>query len=204
MSFDVAQKIADAVLYEGYLLYPYRASSDKNRVRFQFGVVAPQDHSLADGSETWEMQTEILLETGPAAEVDIRVRFLQLQARDVEAADPAAPTGFAPAPSLTVDGGDLLSWEEATEAQVDVGAVSIAELLAEAREVPFRIAGDEQIEVVTSSDGRPAGRIVRTRWQIDGRLVLTCEAVESYVRLGVRVENLTTSPPGTMRREEAL
>ena len=204
MSFAVAQKIADAVLYEGYLLYPYRASSDKNRVRFQFGVVAPQDHSLADGSETWEMQTEVLLEAGQAAAIDVRVRFLQLQARDVERADPDAPTGFAPTPSLTVGGEDLLSWEEATEAQVDVEGVSIAELLAGAREVPFRIAGDEQIEPVTDSEGRPAGRIVRTRWQIDGRLVLTCEPVDGYVRLGVRVENLTTSPVGTMRREEAL
>ena len=41
MSFDRARKIADAVLYEGYLLYPYRASAAKNRVRWQWGVLAP-------------------------------------------------------------------------------------------------------------------------------------------------------------------
>ena len=35
---DRARAIADAVLYEGYLLYPYRASSSKNQVRWQFGV----------------------------------------------------------------------------------------------------------------------------------------------------------------------
>ena len=29
--------VADAVLYEGYLLYPYRASAQKNQVRWQFG-----------------------------------------------------------------------------------------------------------------------------------------------------------------------
>ena len=36
-----ARTVADAVLYEGYLLYPYRASSDKNRARWQFGVLGP-------------------------------------------------------------------------------------------------------------------------------------------------------------------
>ena len=35
MNFESAKKIADAVLYEGYVLYPYRASASKNRLRFQ-------------------------------------------------------------------------------------------------------------------------------------------------------------------------
>ena len=38
---QAARTVADAVLYEGYLLYPYRASSDKNRDRWQFGVLGP-------------------------------------------------------------------------------------------------------------------------------------------------------------------
>ena len=33
--------VADAVLYEGYLLYPYRANSRKNQSRWQFGVLGP-------------------------------------------------------------------------------------------------------------------------------------------------------------------
>ena len=41
-SWDRARAIADAVLYEGYLLYPYRASSSKNRSRWQFGGPALQ------------------------------------------------------------------------------------------------------------------------------------------------------------------
>ena len=34
-------RVADAVLFEGYLLYPYRASAQKNRLRWQFGVLTP-------------------------------------------------------------------------------------------------------------------------------------------------------------------
>ena len=36
-----ARAVADAVLYEGYLLYPYRATSQKNQYRWQIGVLGP-------------------------------------------------------------------------------------------------------------------------------------------------------------------
>src|SRR3954453_19185819 len=38
-TFRHAEAVADAVLYEGYLLYPSRRSSPNNRVRWQFGVL---------------------------------------------------------------------------------------------------------------------------------------------------------------------
>ena len=56
--------MADAVLYEGYVLYPYRASSRKNQVRFQWGVLTPRAFSEAEGSERWSMRTECLVDPG--------------------------------------------------------------------------------------------------------------------------------------------
>ena len=41
MTIDQVRAVADAVLYEGYLLYPYRATSGKNQLRWQFGVLGP-------------------------------------------------------------------------------------------------------------------------------------------------------------------
>jgi len=61
-AFDAVQHIADAVLYEGYVLYPYRASAAKNQYRWQFGVVAPR--APRDDGETWFMQTECLVSGG--------------------------------------------------------------------------------------------------------------------------------------------
>ena len=56
-------KIAKAVLYEGYMLYPYRPSSVKNQQRWNFGVLCPQSYSEAQkGGEAWTMQTECLVE----------------------------------------------------------------------------------------------------------------------------------------------
>jgi hypothetical protein len=85
--FDDARALADAVLYEGYALYPYRPSSPKNQLRFQFGVLAPRVWSHAGGRESvdrdpWWLQAQTLLAVhDQPARVFGRLRFLQLQRR---------------------------------------------------------------------------------------------------------------------------
>ena len=59
-----ARRVADAILYEGYLLYPYRGSARKNQSRFQFGVLMPPAYRDVDDCEPSASQTECLLE-GP-------------------------------------------------------------------------------------------------------------------------------------------
>ena len=207
--FEAAQRVADAVLYEGYVLYPYHASSDKNRVRFQFGVVAPRDFSEADRSESWEMQTECLLKDAGEARLDLRVRFLQLQSRVVEAVDPTVAGGFAPVASLEVDGETVVAWDEAVERQIDDADVAVAELLRVERAVPFTFEGGEDVEEVQASPadhpaGSPAGRVVRTRWAIDGLIRSSAERVDGAIRLRVRIENLSSSPSTSTARDAAL
>src|SRR6185295_16116868 len=77
--FARARKIADAVLYEGYVLYPYRASARKNQMRWQFGVLAPRRWSDAGGCEKWWMQTECLLEASLSRRIGGKLRFLQVR-----------------------------------------------------------------------------------------------------------------------------
>ena len=77
MSGPAVEHIASALLYEGYLLYPYRRSAVKNRQRFNFGVLYPEAHARgADGSDASEMRTECLLRVEADARLDINVRFL--------------------------------------------------------------------------------------------------------------------------------
>src|ERR1700676_4405333 len=83
MNTEVVEQIANAVLYEGYMLYPYRPSSVKNRQRFNFGVLYPRTYSESQGgSDAWTMQTECLVQ-GAFPTVEVRVRFLKLVARTV-------------------------------------------------------------------------------------------------------------------------
>jgi hypothetical protein len=79
MNSKLVESIANAVLYEGYILYPYRRSSVKNQRRFNFGVLVPPAYSDAQsGTETASMRTECLVRGGPATSLDVRVRFLQV------------------------------------------------------------------------------------------------------------------------------
>src|SRR5947209_1316210 len=85
MKLEQVKEIANAVLYEGYLLYPYRQSALKNRTRWTFGAVYPREYSDANGgTEPWTMRTECLVE-GSAGDVmlDVTVRFLHLLVRTV-------------------------------------------------------------------------------------------------------------------------
>src|SRR6202171_2164629 len=82
MNTEVVEQIANAVLYEGYMLYPYRASAVKNKQRFNFGVLYPREYcELQLGSEASEMKTECLVEGAPSSTIEIKIRFLQLAGR---------------------------------------------------------------------------------------------------------------------------
>jgi len=206
LTFQAAQQIADVVLYEGYVLYPYRASSDKNRVRFQFGVLAPRAQAERDGSENWEMQTECLISPaiGGSAGVDVRVRCLQLQTRRLEMRDPAAPGGFRSVASLDLGDEELVAWDEAVEQTIDIDGRSLAALLASGEVVPIALPGGREEEPIPAPDGGLLGRIVRTRWPIEGRVVLGAERADELVRLRVRIENLTNWSDPSAARDETL
>lgn len=88
MSLDDAARIARAVLYEGYLLYPYRSSSAKNQQRWTFGVIVPRGFTATD--ERSSARTEVVFTGG---DVEVRLRFLQLAGdsvveREVIASEP--------------------------------------------------------------------------------------------------------------------
>jgi hypothetical protein len=83
MNADRIEKIANAILYEGYLLYPYRSSAVKNQQRFNFGVLYPRQHcELNPGSDACEMQTECLVQGSASTSIEVKTRFLQLVERE--------------------------------------------------------------------------------------------------------------------------
>ena len=90
-----ALQVADAILYEGYLLYPYRQSSRKNQARFQFGVLMPPAYAAVDDQELSASQTELLAECADDAQVEILLRFLHVQQRLVQGRAAVAGRGLA-------------------------------------------------------------------------------------------------------------
>ncbi|MEJ7583327.1 MAG: hypothetical protein WKF43_04405 [Acidimicrobiales bacterium] len=183
-AFERARQVADAVLYEGYVLYPYRASAAKNQVRWQFGVLAPRRYSEADGSEHWSMQTECIVEFGLAARVDVKIRYLQVQTRTVEEAVDGA---FTPVAALEVEGRLWASWDEAIEHELDITGFDLAS--PGSHEVPISLQAGREIE-----DLGPAGRIVRERCPVEGVVRVEsehCPGPYPLTKVRVTVENVT-------------
>src|SRR6202011_1655201 len=84
MNVKLIEEIANAVLYEGYMLYPYRPSSVKNRQRWNFGVVYPRNYSEAQqGTDPWCTRTECLVKGSAQTGITVKVRFLQAISRTV-------------------------------------------------------------------------------------------------------------------------
>jgi hypothetical protein len=200
-SFELARKVADAVLYEGYLLYPYRASAAKNQARWQFGVLMPRRWSEDGPDEPWATQTECLLEPEEQTTVRVLVRFLHVQAKTVETVDVEAGT-FHEADTLPVDGSELVPWDEAAEQEVTVEA-PLARLLAGELVTPFERPGGRRVEPVHSAAGRLVGRTVRRRWPVLGSVTLSARRLEGpygLVRLRVGLANASAwHDPGTDR-----
>lgn len=116
---DVVRKIADAVLYEGYVLWPYRRSAHKNQQRWTFGCVVPPAWSATRPDERDELRCECLVEGGDEPRMDVRARFLQVVRRQVVDAEDRRVD------ELVSNGERHLTWEEATEREVGPGAFSI-------------------------------------------------------------------------------
>ena len=193
---DPVRQIADAVLYEGYLLWPYRRSAMKNRQRWTFGGVYPRGHHEAHEDDRCQMLSECLLEAGEGSMVEVRVRFLHVVRRQVMA---PAPGGLEPVSELTVGDERYLSWEEATEREV-TGELRLPQ---EGTRVPIDIPAGQEQEQLCDGAGGPAGAILRSWMALEGALEVTAQPLgPGLARVSVRVANDTPWSGGS--REDAL
>ena len=177
-----ARAVADAVLYEGYLLYPYRADSRKNQTRWQFGVLGPAGAAAEAIGEDDSLSAQVLVAPGGYPMVTIVVRFLQLQHRGVEE---NVDGRFEPVDELVSDAQSWLRWDEAVEREVSFGPLHIES--EPSQTLPIEIGAGTDIENV---DG---GRLVRTRRALHASLTITAERDDRFVRLTMTVRN-TAAP----------
>ncbi len=202
-SFERAQKVADAVLYEGYVLYPYRASARKNRLRWQFGVLTPRAWSEGGGGEAWWAQTACLVRPGARARLVGRVRFLHVLSRRVEEARDGA---FYAVETLDAGGALWTSFDEGIERAVDF-ELEIDPDGAEPVERCFAFEGRRSEEPIRGADGAAAGRVVRELRPLAGRIEISLprlDAAQPLLQLRIRVANATAGVPADGPRERAL
>jgi hypothetical protein len=201
---DQARKVAEAVLYEGYLLYPYHQGSQKNQARFQFGVLMPVAYAAIDPSEPSACQTQCLLECGDEARVRVGLRFLQAQHRQVRQVLDGGD--LSDVELLVVAGTEYTTWDEAAEREEQICA-DVAELLVGEFRVPFSFGPEEISTELIDAAGELAGQVTRTLSAIYGVVRISAKRVAGpfgALQLTVRIENLTEPNVPMRGRDDAL
>jgi hypothetical protein len=177
MDLKLVERIADALLYEGYLLYPYRPSAIKNRRRFNFGVIYPRDYGLAH-DELFCMQTECLATSNWRMAFDVRLRFLHLTARE--------------------------GWQEAVGREVIVPALRTDDLLVAPLQEPFAFPAKRSSGALYDPWSQDTRGKRKEQEQILGNIEISARQVaERVFKITTRILNLTplADAPGVSRDE---
>jgi hypothetical protein len=215
MNLRAADQIAKAVLYEGYMLYPYRPSSVKNQQRWNFGVLCPESYSRAQkGNEASTMQTECLVVGSSTTALEVRVRFLQLVDRTI--GELQAPASELPADQvpefrlverLAIEGRIHQPWQEAVEREVGLPVGNMEALGRGPVSRAIAFPRDKQVEFLRDAGGLILGVAVREQQALSGMVKITGEAVADQVfKIRVHISNTTplATSSGTERNEVLL
>ena len=198
---DAVKKIAEAVLYEGYLLWPYRRSARKNQQRWTFGGVYPREYSVARGEDDpWIMQTQCLVSGDEGSTIEVKIRFLHVVERK---AGKKIGEALQYVDELRIGGERYLAWDEAAEREVAAGRFELSELLASPAKVEIDIAGGSTEEPLAEASGEVAGALVRSWRPLRGAVEVGAERLqEGTFRVTARITN--TTPWSGEDRESTL
>jgi hypothetical protein len=200
MNAKLVEEIAKAVLYEGYILYPYRRSAVKNRQRFSFGVLSPREYCEANpAGENSSFQVECLARENVNSILNVKLRFLRLVERTVGKVSPPlsqlpeyGSPEFSPAQSLTLNGRTYESWEEVADCEIEVQA-NMQDLLVSGQNSKFALLAATDCESLRDENSAIAGVIIRNQEEVSGEISLSAQmAVEGIIKLSIRASNTTS------------
>jgi hypothetical protein len=200
MSSSRVDQIAAAVLYEGYILYPYRPSV-KNRQRWTFGGLYPKAYSEAQANgDAWTMQTECLVVGNERTRITAKVRFLHLMDRTVgELTRPIRiwpqdrEPEFRTVESLRIGDKIWQRWQEAVEQEVILDESDLISLAEKPRRQTFTFPLRRLLEPLRGSSGAVVGVVVRKQQIVEGAIELTAASIgDGLIKLTVRIFNHTS------------
>ncbi|HEX3626669.1 MAG TPA: hypothetical protein VH280_14740 [Verrucomicrobiae bacterium] len=204
------EQFVNAILYEGCILYPYRASSQKNRERFTLGRVYPQIFSEKEnGAEPCAMQTECLLRTrGEFPQLRISLGFLQPTKRQIGAFEKviekipeSGGVRIQSVPQLEVGGKTFQAWMEAVERKVHM---TVSDFHLPGR-ISFAFPVNESRQAVQNENGGIAGMIFRRHEVLEGRIETRIVRLQDDLfKVCIRLVNLSSIEPDELGSPEKV
>jgi hypothetical protein len=198
---EMAAKVADTILYEGYMLYPYRPSAIKNRQRWTFGILYPPGYDeVRAGTERAGMHSECVLVSSGNATLHVQLRFLHLLARQVMAATENGDVVLLPA--LAVDGQLVESWDEGNKRTADLETQVPGDGPAR---TSFSFDATHESAPLRDASGRVLGSVERTQHEVRGAVTATWQEIgRDTFKAAIDVTNETILPADALSRNEAL
>src|ERR1700723_269340 len=199
MNAKLVEEIAKAVLYEGYILYPYRRSAIKNRQRSNFGVLASREYCEANpAGENSSFQVECLARETAGSILSVKLRFLRLVERTVGEVSPplaqwpeSGSPAFLPVQSLTFNGRTYEPWQEAADCEIEVQA-NLQDLLLAPQSLKFALLAASECEALRDDSSAIAGVILRNQEAVSGEISISAQtALEGIIKLTIRATNTT-------------
>jgi len=200
MNRELATKVANAVLYEGYMLYPYRPSAIENRQRWSFGILYPPKYDeVKSGTERSGMHSECLLKLTGETVVHVQLRFLHLLSKEVLR---AVDGHLEPAASVIVDGELVEPWDEGVERCEEFDVLPSDEL---EQFFQFSFDGLNDSEPMRDVNGQVGAELTCSQDDIQGTILISCQLLRNDVmKLSIDVENTTPLPSYTTDRDTVL
>jgi hypothetical protein len=213
MNSELLEKIVNAVLYEGYILYPYRASSKKNRQRFTFGRVYPEEYSVAQkGAEPCAMQTEVLVRAAsPDTALNISVRFLHPMVREVGMLnEPMSEMPATGEPDFQLVNEKLigeklcLTWQESVERTVELPQLVLREPGLLTRATEFHFDASRALEPIRDQE-KIVAVFLRRQEALRGVVETAVTQIDDQVfKVTVRILNQTPVPTNELQDQDAI
>ena len=188
MNFDGVEKLAAAILYEGYILYPYRPTAIKNRQRWNFGTLYPRVYAEAQRpQEPFHLVAECLVTADADASLDLRISFLQLVPQQQR---------LSTAPPEEVLSDPSLAWDEAVERTSEHSHLGLNSLIASPLSRTLQIDGTSL----------PNGRSGDSALNLQLELTIGAETLQDGAcKLHIELQNTSPLPSGAeAKRDEAL
>ncbi len=215
MNNSSLEQIINAVLYEGYILYPYRPSSSKNqRERFTFGRVYPTDYGAAQGGvEPSMMQAQVLVKTPDRmpGSLNVCVRFLHPMRREIGVLTSPVTNwsadkepAFNVVPKVEVDGRLFQSWHEAVEREIMVTDAVLESNATHRKSIEFEFPPSRIVESIRNDQGQIPAVILRQQCAIKGKIDIETEPAPNCTKVTVRVINETPMESGDMSDQNAI
>jgi hydrogenase maturation protease len=200
MNRTLAMNVANTVLYEGYMLYPYRASAMKNRQHWNFGIIYPPKYEeVKKGTERSRMHSECLLKLTGETVVHVQLRFLHLLSREVLR---AVDGHLEPAASVIVDGELVEPWDEGVERSVEFDVLPSDEL---EQFFQFSFDGLNESESLRDVNGEIAAELARSQDELQGTILTSWKQLrDGVMKLSIDVDNSTVLPAYATDRDSVL